>query len=104
MNDNGLTRKETKMYGFLSIVIIFSVLVFICSCIAFVIVMIKSFIYWFNNDSLTIMQVFKYYLKPYLITFGLSIVSSIIMKSSYNSWKVLDDKSNEYKNRIRIVK
>ena len=104
MNNNGLTDKENSKYGWLSVIIIISLVIFLGSLGYLIFNFVVSMIYWFSHDNLTCIQIFKLYLPQYIIGFIVYLVSTSMLKNSYNSWKILNEKVEDYKNKLHIVK
>jgi uncharacterized membrane protein len=104
MNDNGLTDKENREYGKLSVIVMLALIVFLVSLWYLIIIFIMSLVYWYNHDTLTFVQLFKLYLNKYIIGFVIYVIDTYILKSSYKKWEVLKDKSDEYINKPHLVK
>lgn len=89
-----LTDKEYAEYKKLSLLIIcyFAILVLSLGYLIFLVV--YSFIYHFNHDTLTVMQVFKIFAKQYILAGVVYIASTSFLKSSYKSWSDLNEKKD----------
>ena len=97
-----MSDKDSIKYGKLTILVWISLLLWCAAFIYFLYIIIYSICYHFNNDTLTTMQVFKLFLKRYIIAIISYMAATGFMKGIYKEWKRLDDMkdlADPYKNK-----
>lgn len=90
-----LTDEENRKYGMLTILTGISVLLYLAALIYLLYIIFYSIYYNFQHDTLTAMQIFKMFLKKYIIGFVCYFATQWYMKGVYKSWKELADKKNK---------
>ena len=87
-----MTDKDNQKYGLCSLLVGLFLLIYLVSLVYLIYIVIYSLYYHFNNDTLTTMQIFKMFLKRYIVSFVFYAFSSSMLKSTYRSWKSLNEK------------
>ena len=90
-----MTDKDNQKYGMYSLLVGLFLLIYLGSLVYLIYMVIYSFYYHFNNDALTTMQVFKLFLKRYIVSFIFYAFSSSMLKSTYKTWKELNKKRQD---------
>lgn len=90
-----LTEEEYAEYKRLGILVVCYFFILIGSLGYLVFLVVYSFIYHFNHDTLTVMQVFKIFAKQYILAGAVYLATTSFLKSSYRSWSELDSKKGE---------
>ena len=99
-----LNNEEKSRYNFLGFIVAITFIIFILSFGYFLFLFIRSMVYWYMNDTLSVMQVFKVYINRFIINLIIYIIDTSVMKNSFEEWKILDKKKNEDDNKLHIVR
>lgn len=87
-----MSDKDMQKYGLYSLIVGVFIFIYLAALIYLIYIVIYSFYYHFQNDTLTTMQVFKMFLKKYIIAFVFYAFGSTVLKNSYKTWKSLNEK------------